>query len=310
MIKSNPNTNHDIILLKAILYTYLLGSLFTFLLSWWEGDFVSVVIVFISASISIALIWYLNYSNRAELVAIIWLWSASVPIFILVIVNHFKLEIVLALLIPLLAAMLLSRRMLLIHGSIFTSIFIIIILYGYTVHPEYIFFSNINVFSTFLTLMFFMLGIAVIYHIYIQSAYQHLRVSNEEKEILLQEIHHRVKNNLNMMSSILGLQKKMDNPEVLALLESNRKRLDSIAMVHEILYDSKNFTHIDFKSYISKLVHHLVYACSKDIITIDIKSNNIILSLDTMANLGLIMQELLTNSLKYALNNGGEIVIC
>jgi two-component sensor histidine kinase len=75
------------------------------------------------------------------------------------------------------------------------------------------------------------------------------------------------------------------------------------------LYDSKNFTHIDFKSYVEKLSHHLIFACSGEKISIDIDADNIILYLDTMASLGLIMQELLTNSLKYAVAKGGSIAI-
>ncbi|SFV69321.1 sensory transduction histidine kinase [hydrothermal vent metagenome] len=305
----DKNLDYKALLLRGILYAYLLGSFISVFLAIWEGDYLAVKILVISSILSIILLWQFHKYKNLELISLIWLWAISLSIFILVVGNGFRLEIVLALLIPLLAAMLLSRRMLLIHGSVFFSIFFSILLYGYVVHPEYIFFSDINIISTFLTLLFFMLAIAVIYHLYIESAYKELASSNAEKEILLQEIHHRVKNNLNMMSSILGLQAKSDNPETLKLIQANRQRLDSIAMVHEILYDSKNFTHINFKDYIDKLTHHLLFACSKEKISIRIDSQDILLYLDTMASLGLIMQELLTNSLKYAVDNGGYIDI-
>lgn len=303
------NLHYKALLLKGILYAYLLGSFLSMFLAMWEGDYLALKILIISSILSIILLWQFHTYKNIEFISLVWLWAISISIFILVVANGFRLEIVLALLIPLLAAMLLSRRMLLIHGSVFFSIFFSILLYGYLVHPEYIFFSDINIISTFLTLLFFMLAIAVIYHLYIESAYKELASSNEEKEILLQEIHHRVKNNLNMMSSILGLQGKSNNPETLKLINANRQRLDSIAIVHEILYASKNFTHINFKDYVEKLSHHLLFACSKEKIRIKIESQDILLYLDTMVSLGLIMQELLTNSLKYAVENGGYIDI-
>jgi len=299
-------------ILLIFLYVYIIAATLAFVLALIIRNYTSGTLIIITLLITLYLIWNLkkNLSVNVNTISLIWLWTLSIYIFIHIPLNGFSIEISYALFIPLIASMLLNRISLIVNGVLFIFILSLILLYGYIVYPQYMLYDNPVFITSFIMLVIFTFVFATIYHIYIEHAYTIIAQDNEEKEILLQEIHHRVKNNLNMMSSILGLQSKSDNSEIIALVQSNRQRLDSIAMVHEILYDSKNFTHIDFKSYVEKLAHHLIYVCAKEPVEIDIKSTNMILSLDTMASLGLIMQELLTNSLKYAVVDGGKIHIC
>jgi two-component sensor histidine kinase len=135
-----------------------------------------------------------------------------------------------------------------------------------------------------------------------------------EKEMLLKEIHHRVKNNLQIVSSLLFLQSKALNDEktVNILLESHN-RVKSIALIHEKLYQSANISRIDFDRYLNTLIPHLLQSFGKTNSTVSytIKAGNIYLSPDTAIPCGLIINEIVTNSLKYAFTDGrkGEISI-
>jgi len=114
---------------------------------------------------------------------------------------------------------------------------------------------------------------------------------------------------LNMMSSILGLQTNSKDKNVQALVKSNRQRLEAIAMVHELLYKHDDYVRIDFGLYVHKLAEYLLYACTTLPIKLNIQTHEIKLSLETMTHLGLVLQELLSNSLKYAFKERGSIDI-
>jgi|GEM_PF-421530 PAS domain S-box-containing protein len=131
-----------------------------------------------------------------------------------------------------------------------------------------------------------------------------IKNSLAEKEILLKEIHHRVKNNLQIVSSLLNLQEiyvKEDHKAVNVLKESQNRVL-SMAMIHEKLYESKDLTHINFYDYIQNLVYDLFHSYSvkdNNIIPL-INVDNILLNIETAVPCGLIINELLSNILKYA----------
>ncbi len=133
--------------------------------------------------------------------------------------------------------------------------------------------------------------------------------SLKEKEILLKEIHHRVKNNLQVISSILNLQSSfVTDPNTLNVLLESRNRIRSMAIIHENLYQTKNFSSIDFAGYIKNLViniESLFHSNDKKIdIIFDLDSTN--LSLDQAVPSGLILNELITNVFKYAFINNND----
>jgi PAS domain S-box-containing protein len=136
----------------------------------------------------------------------------------------------------------------------------------------------------------------------------------EEKEIFLKEIHHRVKNNLQIISSLLYLQSiSINNETVLNILRESQSRIKAIGLVHEKLYQSENFAGIDFKKYIYALSYYLfsTYNINTDIIRLNIEADKIDLTIDKAIPCGLIINELLTNALKYAFPDGrkGEVFI-
>ncbi len=128
-----------------------------------------------------------------------------------------------------------------------------------------------------------------------------------KKDILLKEIHHRVKNNLQIISSLLRLQsRKFTDSEVVEAFRESQHRARSMALAHENLYNSKNLENIDLQTYIPTLVDYLVssYGFSRDSIKIHINIKNIIFGIDTSIPIGLIINELVSNSLKHAFREG------
>ncbi|MFO7447119.1 MAG: two-component regulator propeller domain-containing protein [Ignavibacteriaceae bacterium] len=124
-----------------------------------------------------------------------------------------------------------------------------------------------------------------------------------EKEILLKEIHHRVKNNLQVISSLLYLNsRKIKDKEALNMFQDSQNRIKSIALVHERLYQSKDLAKIDFNEYVNKLVIDLFrsYAVDSSVIKIEININDVSVNIDKAVPCGLIINELISNSIKYA----------
>ena len=131
---------------------------------------------------------------------------------------------------------------------------------------------------------------------------QEVTKQNEEKSVMLKEIHHRVKNNLQVISSLLNLQAEgITDQRVLTLFEDCRHRVNSMALIHEKMYQSHNLVNIDINSYIDELIHSLVDAYETDK-TIHLKTNvqNLPFRIDTIVPLGLILNEIISNAMKYA----------
>ena len=141
-----------------------------------------------------------------------------------------------------------------------------------------------------------------------------IKDSLKEKEVLLKEIHHRVKNNLQVISSILNLQSSFVSDErTLEILEESRNRIHSMATIHENLYLTTNFSSIDFASYLQNLSTKLISSYHVAPITINLRTEltSINLLLDQAIPCGLLVNELITNAIKYAFVNRseGEILI-
>ncbi|GGD58624.1 sensor histidine kinase [Muriicola marianensis] len=129
-----------------------------------------------------------------------------------------------------------------------------------------------------------------------------LRIQNEEKEFLLKEIHHRVKNNLEIVSSLLSLQAdQILDPKVKSAMIKSQQRVHSMSMIHQRLYQGKSLSHIEMKDYFRNLGNYVIHSYGKeDLITLDCEMEPITVDIDHAIPIGLIVNELLSNALKYA----------
>lgn len=157
-------------------------------------------------------------------------------------------------------------------------------------------------------------GIIYKYYRSSQHAKHALSETLGEREVLLREIHHRVKNNLQVVSSLLNVQSKYLNDELAkkAVLEG-RNRVQSMAMVHEKLYQSDNLSNINVKEYLEELANALFesYNIAEQRVKFSSKIEPVNLSIDTTIQIGLIINELVSNALKYAFpeNQNGKVIL-
>jgi PAS domain S-box-containing protein len=136
---------------------------------------------------------------------------------------------------------------------------------------------------------------------------ENLRSSLKEKEVLLREIHHRVKNNLQVITSLLSLQAEYLTDETMTrIMRESQHRVRSMALVHEKIYQSHNLAEVDFGDYTRELVSQLFrsYGAKQDLIRMNIRADSVSLGVDRAIPCGIILNELVTNSLKYAFPGG------
>jgi len=145
-----------------------------------------------------------------------------------------------------------------------------------------------------------------------KAAEDSIKKSLEEKDVLLKEIHHRVKNNMAVISSLLKQQSVLfEDPAVLDAFGECILRIRSMALIHEKLYEAREFSHIDFSYYIPDLVRQ-VFACYKTAhqrITLNVDAQAVHMGIDQAIPCGLILNEMVTNALKYAFPGDREGVI-
>ena len=133
----------------------------------------------------------------------------------------------------------------------------------------------------------------------------HLSAALAEKEVLLREVHHRVKNNLAAIVSLMNMQSKIfDNLQCRNALTDLSGRIHSMSLVHEMLYRAESLTKINFQDYIQDLVSHLRSSLSTPHITFQVEAQGVTVPLDLAVPCGMIINELIVNALKYAFPQG------
>jgi two-component sensor histidine kinase len=141
-----------------------------------------------------------------------------------------------------------------------------------------------------------------------------IQAALREKVTLLGEIHHRVKNNLQIVHSLLDLQaSQISDPEVKGMLINSMHRVQSMAVIHQTLYQSENFSQVDLSEVLTRLIANVQssYVADPQHIRVTVEAEPILLSITKAIPCGLIVNELITNALKHAFpgDSGGEITV-
>lgn len=147
-----------------------------------------------------------------------------------------------------------------------------------------------------------------------KRAEEQLRNSLQEKEVLLREIHHRVKNNLQVIASLLHVQsKKVEDEHAKRLFAESQDRIRSMAFIHERLYQSEDLSQVNFSAYLDRLTEHLYrsHGVALRDVTCQLESEDAILAVDRAIPAGLIVNELVSNALEHAFpdDHGGRITV-
>ncbi len=256
--------------------------------------------------------WWLRRANNIRLSAYTFILIITSALIALIYVNHFAtMSVVFILLLPLATLIFLSlKESLFLTFLLFASI--AALLYNeHLTNPQNPFAHNMQALFNlaYAALIIYVFGL--LYHIMILQTFRELDASNRQKALLLKEVHHRVKNNLNMIASIVGLHSNTLRGKEQEEMIKTQNRIESIALVHEMLYQHDNFAQIDFERYMQRLSALLLHMYASDkAIDIQIKTDVKYLPLETMVQLGIMANEFITNSIKYAFpENRGTILL-
>jgi len=247
--------------------------------------------------------YLLNFKKRVTLATYLILMVALVPLVILIYYNSFaNLVVVYIILLPLAAFFLLDfKRAIVMNIVIYTAMSVLLYIIAQN-HPEEPTLHNplalINIAFASILIMSF----GVVYHFSIFQQMQKLVRTNTQKDILLKEVHHRVKNNLNVTASMLGLQAMKADAFTAEELKKSKSRIEAIAKVHEMLYQVEDFERIVFDDYVRELKANVlsIYGNFKDIEIICQGEKGLTVTLDKMIQMALIINELITNTIKHS----------
>ncbi len=301
------------IFLFGFYITFILLLFLSAFLDYQIGNYTDLKIELTFALFALLGFIYLYISKNIDISINIVVILATLMTYILSASNGFGIS-VFQIILPLSFFLLFTLKKALIYFFIHNCI--IYSLYMYGVHIEQIQYNVSKLVGIFIAILF-VLAFGVFYHIAVENSFRKLEILNKElekanyqKEILLNEIHHRVKNSLYLISSMLGLQQRAEkDPKLTKILEKNRLRIQSIAMIHESLYKYDSFDKISFKTYTKKLCDTILELYDNKTVVV-LQKSDIYLSTQDILRFGIITNELLTNSLKHAFSKEcGEVVI-
>ena len=299
----NRHISHQLILLYGFHYSFTFIFSLAVLRDLYFAGYVNALINFSALSTASISYYFLHYRKKQILATHLIMLVVLVPLYILIYLNDFaNLVVIYVVLLPLATFFLYSfKHAVYINILIYISLFILLYSIAQN-HPDEPTLHNVKALINITFASILIISFGTFYHIAIESTLNKLIKSNQQKDLLLKEVHHRVKNNLNITASILGLQSRGQNSKIQEELLKSKTRIEAIALVHELLYKHDDFKDIPFNEYIHKMQSLLLTVINnRNNINIDIaQNNNLTLPLESMLQFGLIINELLTNSLKHA----------
>ncbi len=255
-------------------------------------------------------LWFLARYRRLDLSAYLFFFITATALATLIYSNSFAtMSVVFILLLPVTTLLFIRLRYSLLLTAMLFAL-MTVLLYMESLHnPSNPLIQNPQALFNLAYAAVIIYIFGLLYHFSIMKTFAELDASNRQKELLLKEVHHRVKNNLNVIASIIGLQANRSEGKGKEQLQLSKTRIESIAMVHEMLYQCDDFEYIDFSAYMRQLSGLLLGMFSNQKkIHVNIEAKEMRVPLEVMLQLGIIANELLTNSIKYAFEEQGGTV--
>ena len=301
-------------LMLFLLYILLMAvQFFLFVIDMFRERYVMAIVMLITTLVVTGLFYFYFKSLKVQLYALLLFLVIEMQLTFIVFYNEYiHYSTVYPMLITFMLFFFFSLNKALKYVVLHHVYWIIIFIYGYIRYPEHPLLHDVTSLIDMSIAYFFVIIFGFFYYISTESSYRELESSNRQKEILLHEIHHRIKNNLNKMASVLGLQimniQSQTTKDVTDALLNSKLRIEAMAMVHESIYKQNKFDSINLSDYITNLTELINRAYGKNVKT-RINISDMVLPLETIMNLGIIINELFTNSIKYAfVNRMGDVV--
>jgi two-component sensor histidine kinase len=252
---------------------------------------------------SLALVAYrLTFAiGRLEWAAVVLFWISVMMQLVYLSAHGIDFNIIFALLIPIIVFIGLPLRKIVIHLVLFYVVLVGFLIYRYHVEIHNPFLHHTEYLISYAAAHMFMIGYGIFYSLTIEASIDKLKASNQAQRLLLREVHHRVKNNLNLVASIMGLQiEEVFDPAMKAFLSQNQRRIESMALLHEIVYTKERFGAMDLRDYVERLIEQIVYRSPEHVVTIHRQIVPLVIPIDSLIYLGIMIHEMLTNSIKHA----------
>lgn len=284
----------------AVPYDFFFGEMFDFYID------LSVSVI------SMASYFYYKKSKNNIVVGSIMFWVIALAAFMFTLQYNFNSNIIYIILTPLIALLILPTRYVIVYIIIYQIAVAFLFWYGYNHYPENRFVFSLIGMVNYLFATLYLLAFWLFYHLAIERTFSEMKRLNREKTILLQELHHRVKNNFNLILSMLEMQQLYSNQSCNKdFISCFKSRIDSIVVAHELLYDNRELNNINMQDYIPNLCRHILSGLASDKkVNLKLNIGPTVLSVDIVIYIGIIINEMITNTLKYALDcKKGEIDI-
>lgn len=271
------------------------------------GRYPQAVVQAIMLGIAIGL--FLDYRRRRNAIVFTYagIATASLGYTLLLYLDHFVLHSYLILMIiPLVIFFLLPLRQALIGSGLHYLLVVLVSGYGYAVlHVDSAMFDK-DAIQVYTFGAIFILSFGTFYQLAVEESYRQLQHANAQKALLLQEIHHRIKNNLNKIASALGLQilrvRQGHSVSPEEILTANKLRIEAMSLVHEALYHSEDIARVDMAAYTRKLLD-LIARTHDRTLPVHLEAAEVTLPPDKVLRVGTILNELITNTLKHTSPN-------
>lgn len=311
LLLSPKHKDHRVVLLYRFHITIIIVNLLAFGIDMFSGRYHNAIVESIAIAALLFNLWRLHMHDRLKEAAYLFLGIISALLFTLIYINHFAtMSVVFVLLLPLTTLLFIRLWHSVLIEAVLFAIMAFLLYIEYLNNPDNPLVQNPQALFhlAYAAVIIYIFGL--LYHFSIRKTFDELDSANRQKEMLLSEVHHRVKNNLNVIASIIGLQANALKGDEKEHLLKSKTRIESIAMVHEMLYKSEDFAGIDFASYMNRLSGILLAMFSSgQNVKVEIRAKKEILPLEVMIQLGIMVNELLTNSIKYAFKEDGGVII-